>query len=82
MPMQGPNIRLYTVASSRASPRMSPHQTSGVILQVEYATDIVFRSAADLAPLYDHLLRTAIHAVKVDDVATFLGRSPERIGDR
>lgn len=46
------------------------------ILQAEYATDIVFRSAEDLAPLYDHLLRTAIHAVKVDDVATFLGHSP------
>jgi hypothetical protein len=52
------------------------------ILQAEYATDIVFRSAADLAPLYDHLVRTAIHAVKADDVATFLGRAPERIGDR
>jgi hypothetical protein len=52
------------------------------ILQAEYATDIVFRSAEDLAPLYDHLLRTAIHAVKVDDVATFLGHSPHRIGER
>lgn len=28
------------------------------IAQAEYSTDIVFRSAADLAPLYDHLLRT------------------------
>src|ERR1051325_705572 len=44
--------------------------------------DNVFRSAEDLAPLYDHLLRTAIHAVKVDDVATFLGHSPQRIGER
>ena len=52
------------------------------IMQAEYATDIVFRSAEDLAPLYDHLLRTAILAVKVEDVATFLGRSPDRIGDR
>ncbi|HEX6087832.1 MAG TPA: MarR family transcriptional regulator, partial [Thermoanaerobaculia bacterium] len=46
------------------------------IAQAEYATDIVFRSAADLAPLYDHLLRTSIHAIKADDIATFLGRSP------
>jgi hypothetical protein len=29
------------------------------IVQAEYATDIIFRSASDLAPLYDHLLRTA-----------------------
>jgi hypothetical protein len=46
------------------------------IAQAEYATDIVFRSASDLAPLYDHLLRTSIHAIKADDIATFLGRSP------
>jgi hypothetical protein len=46
------------------------------IAQAEYATDILFRSAADLAPLYDHLLRTSIHAIKADDIATFLGRSP------
>jgi hypothetical protein len=46
------------------------------IAQAEYATDIVFRSADDLAPLYDHLLRTSIHAIKADDIATFLGRSP------
>lgn len=52
------------------------------ILQAEYATDIVFRSAEDLTPLYDHLLRTAIHAGKVDDVATFLCHSPQRIGER
>lgn len=52
------------------------------ILQVEYATAIVFRGAADLAPLYDHMSRTAIHAVKVEGVATFLGRSPDRIGER
>ena len=46
------------------------------IAQAEYATDVVFRSRDDLAPLYDHLLRTAIHAIKADDIATFLGRAP------
>ena len=40
-------------------------------MQAEHATDIRFRSAAMLAPLYDHLLRTAILAVQVSDVATF-----------
>ena len=44
------------------------------IMQVEYATDIVFHRQADLHPLYDTLVRTAIHAVKADNVATFLGR--------
>lgn len=46
------------------------------IAQAEYATDLVFRSRDDLGPLYDHLLRTAIHAIKADDIATFLGRAP------
>lgn len=50
------------------------------ISQAEYATDIVFRSADDLASLYDHLLRTAIHAIKFSDIAMFLGRSPTHPG--
>jgi hypothetical protein len=44
------------------------------VMQVEYATDIMFRRQEDLRPLYDTLVRTAIHAVKADNVATFLGR--------
>lgn len=44
------------------------------IMQSEYATDVVFRRQADLAPIYETLVRTAIHAVKPDHVATFLGR--------
>jgi hypothetical protein len=44
------------------------------LMQVEYATDIVFNRAGDLKDLYETLTRTAIHAVKADDVATFLGR--------
>ncbi len=44
------------------------------LMQVEYATDLVFHRQEDLRPLYDTLVRTAIHAVKPDHVATFLGR--------
>ena len=44
------------------------------LMQVEYATDIVFKRQQYLAPLYDELVRTATHAVKADDIATFLGR--------
>ncbi len=42
--------------------------------QCEYATDIVFRKQADLAAIYGNLARTAIHTVKPDNIATFLGR--------
>ncbi len=42
--------------------------------QAEYATDIVFRRQSDLQPLYAQLTRTAIHAVKPDNIATFLGK--------
>jgi hypothetical protein len=44
------------------------------LMQVEYATDIVFRTQRDLAPVYEPITRTAIHAVKAEHVATFLGR--------
>lgn len=44
------------------------------IMQAEYATDIIFKCREDLTLLYDSLVRTAIHAVKADNVATFLGR--------
>jgi hypothetical protein len=44
------------------------------LMQVEYATDLIFHRQADLRPLYDTLVRTAVHAVKPDHIATFLGR--------
>jgi hypothetical protein len=42
--------------------------------QCEFATDIVFRKQADLQAIYENLARTAIHTVKPDHIATFLGR--------
>jgi hypothetical protein len=42
--------------------------------QCEYATDIVFRRQADLSAIYENLTRTAIHSVKPDNIATFLGK--------
>jgi len=44
------------------------------LMQVEYATDIVFRRQRDLAPVYEAITRTAVHTVKAEHVATFLGR--------
>ena len=55
-------------------------------MQVEYALDIVFNRQAELAPIYDNLVRTAVQAVKAADVATFLGRkltdrTPDEVGN-
>jgi hypothetical protein len=44
------------------------------IMQAEYATDIVFNHQQDLQAIYGHLVRTAIHAVKPENIASFLGR--------
>ena len=44
------------------------------IMQAEYATDIVFKHQEDLQSIYGHLTRTAIHTVKPENIATFLGR--------
>jgi hypothetical protein len=43
-------------------------------MQVEYATDIVFKKQSELRTLYDQIVRTAIHSVKPENIATFLGR--------
>jgi len=44
------------------------------LMQVEYATDLVFRSTATLGPLYEQLARQSVLNVKAEQVATFLGR--------
>lgn len=46
----------------------------GSLDQVEFATDVVFARQADLQAIYDRLPRAAIHTVKPDHIATFLGR--------
>jgi hypothetical protein len=55
------------------------HKTFGVdyhwsVDQCEYSTDIVFKRQTTLAAIYGNLTRTAIHTVKPDNIATFLGR--------
>ncbi|MGQ9825651.1 MAG: MarR family transcriptional regulator [Desulfotomaculales bacterium] len=44
------------------------------IMQVEYATDIIFKKQAGLQAIYEPLIRTAIHSVKPDNIASFLGQ--------
>jgi len=43
------------------------------IMQAEYATDIVFKDQKYLQSIYSELVATAIHTVKPDNIATFLG---------
>jgi hypothetical protein len=45
------------------------------LMQLKYATDLVFRSAATLKPLYEQLARESVLSVKAEQVATFLGRA-------
>jgi hypothetical protein len=42
-------------------------------MQAEYATDVMFRKQATFQPLYEAIVRTAVHVIKAEHVATFLG---------
>ncbi len=44
------------------------------LMQVEYATDLAFRSTTTLGPLYEQLIRQSVLNVKAEQVASFLGR--------
>ena len=55
------------------------------IMQLEYATDVVFDSTASLREFYDHVVRVAACDVKAEEIMTFIGReidqkSSEEIG--
>jgi len=67
--------RLLDAAAARYCPAIARFEATyhWSLMQVEYATDLIFHRQADLRPLYDSLVRTAVHAVKADQVATFLG---------
>lgn len=43
------------------------------VMQAEYATDIVFKKQEYLQQIYSELVSTAIHTVKPENIATFLG---------
>lgn len=44
------------------------------IMQIEYSTDLVFKSDQILPPLYAQLAREAVLSVKAEQVSTFLGK--------
>lgn len=44
------------------------------LMQIEYSTDLLFRSAQTLGSLYDQLARQSVLSIKAPAIATFLGR--------
>jgi len=42
--------------------------------QVEYSTDIIFKNSETLEPVYENIIKTAMHTVTPDDIANFLGK--------
>jgi hypothetical protein len=44
------------------------------LMEVEYATDLAFRSSGFLKPVYEQLVRQTVLTVKAEQIATFLGR--------
>ena len=68
--------RILDKAARRYCPVVAdfPQGVHWSLRQAEYATDIIFKDPAGLAPVYEELTRTAIHSVKPENIATFLGR--------
>jgi hypothetical protein len=44
------------------------------LMELEYATDLAFRSSDFLRPVYDQLIRQTVLTVKAEQIASFLGR--------
>ena len=57
-----------------------PGEYNWTVFQSEWATDVAFRSAADLKPLYERWLRHAVTNYDSAEVLRFLGFSP-RLSD-
>lgn len=44
------------------------------IMQVEYALDICFKKQEVLQPMYNQIIKTAVHTVNPENIANFLGK--------
>jgi len=44
------------------------------ISQCEYSLDIVFKNREELSPVYSNIVKTAMHTITPDNIATFLGK--------
>lgn len=67
--------QILDILARRYCPVTAPYGLSyrWTIMEGEYATDIVFKKQSDLKPLYESLIRCAVHSVKPENIATFLG---------
>jgi hypothetical protein len=68
--------RILDRYASRCCPVLEAFEQSyhWSLMQVEYATDLAFRSTTMLGPLYEQLVRQSVLSVKAEQIATFLGR--------
>lgn len=44
------------------------------ISQLEYSYDIIFKKQNELKPIYDNIIKTALHTITPENIATFLGK--------
>jgi hypothetical protein len=44
------------------------------ISQIEYAMDIIWKKQDELKPVYDNIIKTAMHTVTPENIASFLGK--------
>jgi hypothetical protein len=44
------------------------------ISQCEYSLDVIFKEQGELAPIYDNIIKTAMHTITPENIATFLGK--------
>ena len=44
------------------------------IEQVEYAMDVIWKEQGELKPVYDNIIKTIMHTVTPENIATFLGK--------
>jgi hypothetical protein len=49
-------------------------RTNYTILQCEYSLDIIFKNQGELSPIYNHIVKTAMHTITPESIATFLGK--------
>jgi hypothetical protein len=66
-------LRYYVKSLIPAIEQTFPDQYYWSIMQLELSTDITFKNDSILPELYNQLVSTAMHTVKVPDIASFLG---------
>jgi len=68
--------RAFDIFSSRYCPLPAEWalRWNYTIGQVEYSEDIVFKDSKTLEPIYENIIKTAMHTVTPDDIANFLGK--------